>query len=1028
MLSRLIEASIRGRVVVLAFAVVLLVIGARRLPHAPLDVFPEFAPPKVEVQTEAPGLSTEEVESLVTMPLEGALNGTPNLKTLRSKSVLGLSSVVKLFEEGTDLHKARQYVQERVQAEAARMPGVVLPPVILQPLSSLSRVMKIGVSSKTLSQMELTDLALWTIRPKLMSVPGVANVAIWGQRDRQLQVLVNPDKLRAANVSLDQVVRAAGDAVTLESGGFIDTPNQRIAVRQVAPVLEPDDLQRTIVDFRAGAPIRLGDVARVVVGSPPPIGNAIINDGPGLLLIVEKQPEGNTLDVTRRLDAALEELTPALKDVQVDPTIVRPASFVVRALENLRHALLFGCGLVVAILVLFLFDWRSALISIIAIPLSLVAAILALTWLGTTVNTMVLAGLAIALGEVVDDAIIDVENIVRRLRENRQKNLGRSAFSIVLSASMEVRGAVVYATMIVALVFLPVFFLEGLAGSFFRPLAAAYILAILASLLVALTVTPALSYFLFAGRRRLPEESPLTRFLKAGYSRLLPLLLNRPYAALAIAGASFLLAGATATRLGSEFLPEFQETDFLMHFLERPGASIDSMDRMTIRASKELRAIPGVRNFGSHIGRADVADEVVGPNFTELWISVDPEVDYPKTLKEIQTAMNGYAGMYVDVQTYLKERSKEVLSGAGASIVVRLFGPDMNVLRSKAKDVENAMSSVSGVVNLKVESQVLVPQIEVRLRPGDAQRNGVTAAHVRRATTTLLRGQKVGDVFEQDRRFAVVVWGDPNTRADLRAIRDLPIDAPSGAQLRVRDVADVIRTSMPNEIKREAASRRLDVTCNVQGRDLGSAAREIESKVKELSFDRGYRPEFLGEYAAQQESTRRLYQLAGLALLGILLVLHADFGSWRLVAVTAATLPFALVGGVAAVALTSGVVSLGTVVGFVTVLGIAARNGIMLVGHYRHLEDVEGEPFGPGLVTRGSLERLSPILMTALATGLALLPLALAGHRPGQEIEHPLAVVILGGLVTSTILNLFLLPPLCLRFGRRTEAERSLDV
>jgi CzcA family heavy metal efflux pump len=1052
MLSALISNSIRLRVVVVAACVVLLVVGARSVRRAPLDVFPEFAPPLVEVQTEAPGLSTEEVESLVTVPIENALTGIPRVKIVRSKSVLGLSQVVLVLDDGADQMRVRQMVQERVAFEAARLPAVARPPVILQPLSSTSRVMKIGVWSHVLSQRDLTEVVLWTVRPKLMSVPGVANVAVWGQRDKQFQVLVDPDRLRANNVTLDQVTRAAGDAVVLQDGGFVDTPNQRLAVRHLSPVLDPEDLARTVVDFRGGAPVRLGDVSDVRIGSPPPIGDAIINDGPGLLLIVEKQPDANTLELTRRVEAAIEALRPGLKDVEIDPTIFRPATFIERAIDNLKKALVIGCVLVAVILVVFLFDWRTAVISLTAIPLSLVAALLVFSYSGATINTMVLAGLVIALGEVVDDAIIDVENIARRLRlagGGRQPPEGtgapegtvdlfaepapapRSPFRIVLDASLEVRSAVVYASLIVVLVFVPVFFLDGLAGAFFRPLALAYVVAIAASLLVALTVTPALSYLLLTGRKRQAREAPLTRLLKRGYRAVLPALVARPWVCLAALVAAFVLTALAALRLGQEFLPSFQETDFLMHFVEKPGTSIEAMDRVTLQASRDLRALRDghgtqiVRNFGSHVGRAEVADEPVGPNFTELWISIDPGDDYRGAVKKVEEVVYAYPGLYRDVLTYLRERIKEVLTGASATIVVRLYGPDHAALRAKAKEVEAAMKDVPGVTNLKVEPQVLVAQVEVRLLPEAAQRFGLTAGHVRRAATTLLKGQKVGEVFEGQKKFDVMVWGEPPTRADLSAVRALPIDTPVGVQVRLGDVAEVRVVPAPNEIRRENASRRLDVTCNVSGRDLGSVAREVEGKVRAIPFEREYHPEFLGEYAARQESTQRLYALAGLALAGIVLLLFTDFGEWRPTLLVALTIPFALVGGVFAVLFGGGVVSLGSLVGFVTVLGIAARNGIMLVSHFRHLELEEGVPFGVGLVLRGAEERLAPILMTALATGLALLPLAVTGNKPGQEIEFPLAVVILGGLVTSTVLNLFLLPPLYARFGRSAKAARA---
>jgi CzcA family heavy metal efflux pump len=1025
----LVSTSLRLRVIVLALSILLIAFGLRTLQTTPLDVFPEFAPPLVEIQTEAPGLSTDQVESLVTMPLENALNGTPWLKTIRSKSVLGLSSVVLIFREGTDLIRARQLVQERLATETPRLPKVAHPPVILSPLSSTSRVLKIGVSSEKekdgtdqLSQMELTTLAKWTIRPRLMAIPGVANVAIWGQRDRQFQVIVEPERLRAHGVTLGAVERAAGDATTLVGGGFMDTPNQRIALAQLVGIQGADDLGEVMVDFRGSSPLRLADVTTVQEGFPPPIGDAVINDGPGLMLIVEKQPWGNTLDVTRQVEEALDALKPGLAGAKVDPTIFRPATFIERSLHNLRRAMAIGCVLVVLILVIFLFDWRTALISITAIPLSLIAAALVLHYWGGTMNTMVIAGLVIALGEVVDDAIIDVENILRRLRLNRLLENPLPAYHVVLAASLEVRSAVVFASLIVTMVFVPIIFLPGIAGSFFRPLAIAYILAILASLLVALTVTPALSLMLLPGAQERRKEAPLSGSLKRLYRLLLVPIIGRPWLSVGLLAAAFAVTGLVGSRMGVEFLPNFQETDFLMHWVEKPGASLESMQRVTILASKELRAIKGVRNsFGAHIGRAEVADEVVGPNFTELWISVDPDVEgfnMAKTHAEIQKVVDGYPGLYRDLLTYLKERIKEVITGTGASIVVRVYGPDLAVLRAKGEEIKSVMGTVEGVTNLKVEAQVLVPQLQVRPKPGLIARFGLTPGQVRQGVATLVKGTKVGEVYQDQMSFDVVVRGTPEVRTDLASLSRMLIDLPQGGHVPLGDVADLRIVPAPNEIKRESASRRLDITCNVDGRDLGSVATEIESKVKELSFDLGYHPEFLGEYAALKASWWRLIMLGGLAGLGILLLLHMDFQSWRLTAIVAFTIPFALIGGVLAAALQGGALSLGSFVGFVTVLGIAARNGIMLVSHFRHLELEEGETFSTAMVLRGAEERLIPILMTALATGLALVPLVIAGNKPGHEIEYPLAVVILGGLVTSTLLNLFLLPPIYARFGR----------
>ncbi len=1022
MIAWLVTQALKLRVVVLCLAVALVVVGAQVVRTTPLDVFPEFAPPLVEIQTEAPGLSTSEVEALVTTPLENGLGGLPWLKTLRSKSVLGLSSVVMIFDQGTDLLRARQLVAERMGVVAPQLPSVARPPVILSPLSSTSRALKIGITSKNLDQVGMTTLARWTIRPRLMAIPGVANVAIWGQRDRQLQVLVDPDRLAAHKVTLPQVLKAAGDAVLPGPGGFIDTPNQRLSITHVPAIRDVEDLAQVPVAFRGGAPLKLGQVADVVEGHQAPIGDAVINDVPGLLLIVEKQPWANTLDVTHGVEKALDAMRPGLPDLEIDSTIFRPATYIEMSLGNLNHAIGLGCGLVVLILVLFLWSWRTALISVVAIPLSLLAAALVLHLRGGTVNTMVLAGLVIALGEVVDDAIIDVENIVRRLRQNVAAGSPESAFTVVLRASLEVRSAVVYATLIVMLVFIPVFMLDGIGGSFFRPLATSYLLAVLASLGVALVVTPALSLMLLprAVANGLGKgESPLLPPLRAMYRALLVRVMARPAATPVVVGTLVLASFAAVPFMGEDFMPKFKEFDFLMHWVEKPGTSLEAMRRITIAASKELRQVPGVRNFGSHIGRAEVADEVVGPNFTELWISLDPKVPYDATVAKIQEIVDGYPGLYRDLLTYLKERIKEVLTGAGASLVVRIYGPNLAGLRSTAAAVGKAMADIPGVSDLKVEPQVLVPQVEVAIRPEVTQAFGLTPGDVRRASTTLIRGTKVGEIYEEQKIFDVVVWGAPALRRDPHSLGELRIETPTGAHVPLGQLANLRIAATPNIIQRESASRRIDVTCNVRGdADLGTVAREVEKRVRALPFAAGVHPEFLGEYAARQESQRRLLALSVVALLGIFLVLHADFGSVRLATLVFASLPFALVGGVAGVLLTGGSLSLGSLVGFVTVLGIAARNGIMLVSHFRHLETEEGVPFGRDLVLRGAEERLAPILMTALATALALVPIVVSGVRPGQEIEYPLAVVILGGLVTSTVLNLFFMPALYLRFGR----------
>ena len=1036
MLGRLVRFALAQRVLVLAAALVLVVLGIRAGRDVPLDVFPEFAPPMVEIQTEAPGLSTEEVESLVTVPIETAVNGVPGLMTLRSKSVLGLSSVQILFERGADLNGARQMVGERIAQVQPRLPLAARQPVLMPPLSSTSRAMKVGLSSTKFDQMQLSELVRWHIRPRLMAVPGVANVAVWGQRDRQLQVLVDPDRLRAAGVSLREIRAAAGDAVLVGGGGFVDTPNQRLAVQQSSTVQSAAELSQAIVKQAGEASVRIGDVARVVDGFSAPIGNAIIDDGPGIMLIVEKQPTANTLELTRAVEAAFAELKPGLKDVKVDTTIFRPATFIERSIDNLNQALLIGCLLVAVVLFLFTRDWRQAVISLAAIPLSLLGAGLVLLWSGATINVMIIAGLVIALGEVVDDAIIDVENIARRLRLNRESPDPRPAFDVVLAASLEVRSAVVFASLIVMLVFLPIFFLGGVAGTFFQPLAIAYVLAIATSLLVALTVTPAMCLLLLPNAPlREERDTRLVSALKRRYVGLLPHVVGHPSGAVGMIAGGLLLAGGGYATFKDQFLPDFRETDFLMHFVEKPGTSIEAMDRITIRVSKELRSIPGVRNFGAHIGRAEQADEVVGPNFTELWVSLEDSADYDASVAKIKEVVNGYPGLFRDVLTYLRERIKEVLTGAGATIVVRIYGPEQEELRAAGARVRGAISGIEGVSDLKLESQVLVPQIQIRPRVAELARFGLTSGEVRRQAQLLVAQQKVGEIYRDQKAFDVAVWGEPAVRNSVHSLRDLMIQAPAagavasgaGAPVRLGDIADIEIIPAPNEVKRENGQRRIDVTMNVAGADLGTVAQAVDDAVAKVPFATGYHPQVLGEYAALKETRHRLLTTGVLCLVGILLLVWAEFRSRRITALVGVSLPFALVGGVVAVALTGGVLSLGSLVGFVTVIGIAARNGIMLLSHYRHLERHEGMAFGRELVLRGAEERLVPILMTAACAGLALVPLIVAGNAPGHEIEHPMAIVILGGLISSTALNLLLLPALYARYGEERPAPATTD-
>jgi CzcA family heavy metal efflux pump len=1027
----IIGSSLRFRFIVVAVAAAMMVFGAGQLQDARTDAFPEFAPPRVEVQTACLGLSSEETEELVTVPLEQALNGVARLDEIRSQSVPQLSSIELIFKRGTDLLRARQVVQERLAVVSPSLPTWAAPPVMRPPLSTTSRVMHIGVSSSEISLEQLSTIAYWKIRGRLLRVPGVVNVAIWGERLQQQHVNVDPVRMQANDVSLDQVMNATADSLdagllryadfgnVIGTGGFVDTANQRLGIRHVLPISTPPDLARITLDQRDGKALRLGDVASVVQGHQPLIGDAVINDAPGLLLVVEKAPGANTVKVTKGVEHALDQLRPGLPGIQIDSTIFRQADFIEMAIDNLTLALLLGCLLVVLVLIGFLFEWRTALISLVAIPLSLMAAVLVLYLRGDTINTMILAGLVIAVGVVVDDAIIDVENIWRRLRL-RGDGTGRLAPRIILEASLEVRSAIFYATLINVIAVVPVFFLQSVTGSFFEPLAFSYALAILVSMLVALTVTPALSLILLSrvGERR---DAPLVRWLKGGYGIALSRVLRKPLAAFAAVGALALAGLAVLPGLGQELYPAFKERDFLMHWITAPGTSTPEERRITIEASRDLRSIPGVRNFGSHIGQAFLAEEVVGSNFGENWISVERGADYDKTLDSIREVVDEHPGLYHDVQTYLRERIDEVLAGAAEPIVVRIFGPDLKTLRDQAKRVQEALSDLDGMDDLHVELQADVPQVEVREDLGAGRRFGLKPGDVRRAAGVLVASEEVGDIFQGGRAYDVHVWSTPETRGNLTDIRNLPIDTPTGDPVRLADVATVRIRPSPNVIKREDTSRRIDIAANVSGRALSAVVDDVRDRLAGVEFPTGYHAELLGEAVEKEGAQNRLLIFGIAAAIGILLLLQAAFGSIRLAILFFLTLPMALVGGVLGAYLTGGTLSLGSFVGFLAVFGIAARNGILLINHCQHLEQSEGETFGPALVLRGARERLSPIMMTALATALALVPLVVAGTIPGHEIEHPMAVVILGGLVTSTLVNLFIVPPLYLRFGRVTK-------
>ena len=1036
MLRWIIKSSLKFRFLVIAIAVGLMYFGIGQLQKMPVDVFPEFAPPMVEVQTICLGLAPEEVESLVTVPLEQILAGVPGMTVMRSKSVPDLSAIKMYFVAGTDLLLARQLVEERVSTVAPILPTWAAPPIMLPPLSATSRMMKIGISSKTRSVIDLSMITYWTIRQRLLRVPGVANVAIWGERIEMPQVNVVPELMRKHQVTLEEVMEATTSAIDVGlfqfstghhvgSGGWIDTPNQRLQVRHILPLakdyenITATELGEMPVAVRNGKQLYLNDVARVEVGHQPMVGEGIVQDGFGLMCIVEKFPWGNTLQVTNAVEEAIYAMRPGLPEVDIDTSIFRPATFIETSIDNLSKAMFIGCVLLVLVLFFFLYEWRIALISCVAMPLSLLAAALVLYMRDTTINVMILAGFVIALGDIVDDAIIDIENVVRRLREYRKSGrTDKSLARIILEASVEVRGAIVYATLIEVLAILPVFFLKGLSGAFFQPLALSYALALLVSMIVALTVTPAMALIMLRKAPLDGKESPIVRWLQNGYERILAPIIRSPRLAYGTVAVFFLAGFLIWPRLGHSLLPSFKERDFLMHWLTKPATSWPEMQRISIQSAKELLTIPGVRNLGSHIGQALIMDEVVGMYFAEHWVSVDPSVDYDKTLAKIQETVDGYPGVYRDVQTYLKERIREVLTGTSEAIVVRIFGHDLDILEKKAAEVKEALSKIEGIIDLHTAFQERIPEIQIKVDLVKAQKYGLKPGDIRRAAATMIAGEEAGDIMIANRTYDVNVWSVPAARNSLTDIKEMLIDVPDGGYVQLQEVASVEVKPTPNVVNREALKRRIDVGGNVKGRDLGSVYADVQAALAKVEFPAEYYPVLQGEYTERQEAQRNLLLVSIVSAIGVLLLLVTSFGSMRLGVLSFVTLPSALVGGVIAAYMGDGIISLGSLVGFLTILGIAARNGIMLIEHFQHLEKHEGETFGPKLVLRGARERISPIMMTALTTVFAIVPLVVAGNLPGHEIEHPLAVVVLGGLVTSTLLNIFVVPSLYLKFGK----------
>lgn len=1023
-LAAIVRASLRYRGVALALAALLAVYGAFVFQQARYDVFPEFAPPQVTVQTEAPGLAPEQVELLVTRPVENAVNGVAGVARLRSQSIQGLSVVTVTFEPDSDIFRDRQNLSERLGAVAGQLPGGVQAPAMSALTSSVSTVLVAALTSDARSPMELRTLADWTVKPRLLAVPGVAKVSVFGGDVREIQVQVHRDRLARYGLAIGEVLDAARKALGLRGAGFIEDANQRIVLRAEAPSGQAAVVAAGVLRRQEGANLTLGDVADVREAPEPPVGAATFNGRPAVQLMVSEQYGADTLAVTQGVERALEELRPRLQagGVALAPDVFRPASFIEAATRNVKESLAIGAALVVVVVALFLANWRTSVIALAAIPLSLLAAVMVLVERGVSLNTMTLGGLAIAIGLLVDDAIIVVENVHRRLRLNAQQPAPEAAPRVVLLATLEVRSAVVYATLAIGLVFLPVLTLPGLAGRLFAPLATSYLLATMASLVVAITVTPALCLALLPGHGHNERETRVSGWLKTGYARLLAAVERRWRMVVAGAAALTLATIAALPWLGGDFLPELREGHYIIHVSTLPGTSLAESLRLGEGISQRLRAIAQVRSVGQRAGRAEKADDTWGPHYSEIDVDLRPlssEADAEAAEAAIRGALERTPGIAFSVKTFLTERVEETLSGYTAAVAVGIYGQDLEALDADARRVAALLGTVPGAVDVHIEAPPGTPEIAIRLRSEALARWGLAPADVLDAAQTAFKGAEAGQVQEGSRVFNVSVVLAPGERRGIDDVQALRIRTPEGAMVRLDQVADVYAGSGRYAVLRSGGRRVQTITCNVSGRDVASFVAEAERRIaREAALAPGNYVEFSGAAQAQAQAARKLMAHALVAAAAITLMLWLAQRRLRNVALTLLNMPFALSGGVLALAAVGGGVTLGALVGFVTLFGISLRNAVMLVSHYEHLTLAEGLPWDAQTARHGAVERLVPILMTALATALGLLPLALGSGAPGREIEGPMALVILGGLCTSTALNLLLLPGLALRFGR----------
>ncbi|HVY08222.1 MAG TPA: efflux RND transporter permease subunit [Burkholderiales bacterium] len=1027
MISFVVRQSIKYPGVIVALALTIVVYGLFTLSRAHLDVFPEFSPAQVVIQTESPGLPAELVETQVTQPIENALSGASGIESLRSQSIPGLSVVHVFFQDGSDVYRNRQVVGERLGALASQLPKGIVP--AMTPLtSSASTVLGVGITSDKRSLMELRSLVDWVIRPHLLAVRGVAEVNVFGGDVRQWQVQVDPTKLHRYGLALDDVVAATRRATGVAGAGFVKTPNQHILL-QVD--VQPDaigDVARTLLAYRDGRGIRIGDIASVAEGAAPSIGAASINGKSGVFIMVQGQLGSNTHAVTQDLEVALDELKPLLarESVTLHRELFRPANFIDTAVHNVQRDIGVGSVLVVIVLFLFLFNARTAFVCALAIPVSLLAAVLVLDYFNVALNIMVMGGLAIALGEVVDDAIIDTENIFRRLRLNRVAAKPQPVWEVVLAASVEVRSSVVYATFIVALVFVPLLTLGGVAGRLFAPLGLAYIFAILASLLIAVTLTPALCFLLLAKANLKAEDPPFARWLKPRYLSVLEGIESYPGRVIAVTAIVIAVGIGMLPLFAGQFIPALREGHYIMHMSAVPGTSQEESLRIGNKVSEAIRSIKGVKSVAQWVGRAKNGADTFGTHYSEFEVEIGAlkGQEQVRILDEIRDTLSGnrggsFPGVTFAVNTFLTERIEETITGYSAPFVINLYGSSLDLLDRDAQLVATELAEVPGARDVQVQAQPGAPQMSIRLRHERVAALGLQPLAVLEAVQTAYEGTQAAQVFRGNQVIDLVVVLDPAHRDRIGEVASLPLRNPDGRLIRLGDVAEISVTGGRYKILHDGGRRIQTVTASVEGRDIERFERDARAHLAaEAKLSEGNYAVYSGTAQAQAQARSDLLLHSALAGIGIFLLLYIAFNNLHNLLITFVNLPFALIGGVIAVFATGGWMSLGSLVGFVTLFGITLRNSIMLVSHYQHLVETEGLPWNSQTAMRGAAERLPSILMTALVTALGLMPLALGSGEPGREIEGPMATIIVGGLATSTLLNLLVLPAILLHFGR----------